>query len=393
MSDVVTLTPAESLLETSSVCVEMLNAEDAASGSEGLSTQTGNDNYARFPATIDEILQNAANNGGKSFNVFLKSTDSRTLPRRDPRVTQNEIRNKIPSYSKINNVRYTRNGSWIFSTSDVQCAIDICHVTNFLDMRVTARVIFENITNRFLVFNIPVDIPLLDLAQEISVTNNIHILELRRFARKGQTNGSSPVLITILGTRLPSEIKLWFSIQNVKQFVDRPRQCTKCFCFNHPTLKCSAEQLCVTCGTVHEGPCTSPVKCVRCSGPHRADYNQCPSRQAEIEFLQFKSTNFLSFTEARRLYATKRNSEGKSFVKVASAQTTDLENIKKIFEDRTNTLLKIILESIDKQANTITEAISALSCLIMKFMEREHCRSPDRKKPNVSEKEKKPSRK
>ena len=178
-------------------------------------------------------------------------------------------------------------------------------------MRVTVRVIFENITNRFLVFNIPVDISLLYLATKIGVTNDIHILELRRFAHKGQMNGSSPVLITILGTRLPSEIKLWFSIQHIKQFVDRPHQCTKRFCFNHPTLKCSAEHLCVTCGIVHEGPGTSPVKCVRCSGPYRADYNQCPSRQAEIEFLQFKSNNFLSFNVARRLYATKCKSEGK----------------------------------------------------------------------------------
>ena len=53
MSDVVTLTPAESLSENSSVCVEMLNAEDMASASEGLSTKAGNDNYARSPATID----------------------------------------------------------------------------------------------------------------------------------------------------------------------------------------------------------------------------------------------------------------------------------------------------------------------------------------------------
>ena len=42
----VKLTPAENLSENSSVCVEMFNAEDAASISEELSTQAGNDNYA-----------------------------------------------------------------------------------------------------------------------------------------------------------------------------------------------------------------------------------------------------------------------------------------------------------------------------------------------------------
>ena len=78
---------------------------------------------------------------------------------------------------------------------------------------------------------------------------------------------------------------------------------------------------------------------------------------------------------------------GNSFVKIASAQSTDLDNIKKMFDDRTNILLKIIVDSIDKQAATIIEAINALSSWIMKLMEREHCTSPDRKKPNVSEKE------
>ena len=50
--------------------------------------------------------------------------------------------------------------------------------------------------------------------------------------------------------------------------------------------------------------------------------------------------------------------------------------------------LKLLLKTIEKQATTINDAISALSCLIVKFMEREHSRSPEQKKPNVKEKDK-----
>ena len=77
----------------------------------------------------------------------------------------------------------------IFNTTDVDCAIDVCRITKFLGVHVTASVIYENIANRFLVFNIPVDVPLPELASEISMVNNIHILELRRFIRKDQKTG------------------------------------------------------------------------------------------------------------------------------------------------------------------------------------------------------------
>ena len=104
---------------------------------------------------------------------------------------------------KIANFRYTRPGSWIFSIKDVDYAIDICHINEFLGEHVNTRVTYENISNRFLVLNIPVDISFPELANEISTENNIHILELRRFIRKGQTTGFSPVLITSLSTWLP----------------------------------------------------------------------------------------------------------------------------------------------------------------------------------------------
>ena len=187
---------------------------------------------------------------------------------------------------------------------------------------------------------------------------------------------------------MPQDIKLWFTIQNIKQFVDRPRQCTRCFRFNHPTSKCKNEQVCVTCGSAHEGPCTSTVVCASCAGPHRADYNQCPNRFAEIEFLHFKCSQFLSFIEARRAFERRKKSESSTFAKIAGARATDLQDMKTLLESRTNVILKIIVDTVEKQAKTINEAISVLSCMIVKFMEREHSRSPERKKPNVKEKDK-----
>ena len=66
----------------------------------------------------------------------------------------------------------------------------------------------------------------------------------------------------------------------------------------------------------------------------------------------------------------------------------DLQAMKTLIEAQTYVILKIIVETIEKQVTTINEAISALSCLIVKFMEREHNRSPEQKKLNVKEKDK-----
>ena len=78
-----------------------------------------NNNYDPSSVTMAKFLKCAADDGGRNFNIFLNSTDSKSLPRRDPRATQMEIKSMIPNFSKTDNVRYTRSESWIFSTMDV----------------------------------------------------------------------------------------------------------------------------------------------------------------------------------------------------------------------------------------------------------------------------------
>lgn len=80
------------------------------------------------------------------------------------------------------------------------------------DFNITTRVVWDNITNRLFLFNIPVNITIQDIGQELSVCNNIKILELCRFLRKDITQETSPTLLTPLGTPIPLKIKFvsWF---------------------------------------------------------------------------------------------------------------------------------------------------------------------------------------
>lgn len=81
---------------------------------------------------MDFLLQAADENGGKSFNIFIQSVDSKAIRHRDPKAVQAEIKTKIIHAVYIDNVRYTMIGSIIFSTKNVQCASGICNMSEIL---------------------------------------------------------------------------------------------------------------------------------------------------------------------------------------------------------------------------------------------------------------------
>ena len=60
------------LLDNSSESVEMSNDVEVNSDSQRLLLQSINNNYVRMTMMAAELLQCAANNGGKHFNIFFK---------------------------------------------------------------------------------------------------------------------------------------------------------------------------------------------------------------------------------------------------------------------------------------------------------------------------------
>ena len=99
------------LPDNNSDCVEMSNDVEENNESQILPLQVVNNNYVRSAVTVAELLQQAASNGGKNFNMFLNSTVSKVIPRKDPRAIQAEIKNKIAHASKIENVDILEQGA------------------------------------------------------------------------------------------------------------------------------------------------------------------------------------------------------------------------------------------------------------------------------------------
>ncbi|GFT83617.1 hypothetical protein TNCV_2825601 [Trichonephila clavipes] len=66
---------------------------------------------------------------------------------------------------------------------------------------------------------------LTDVATELKNSNDIEIVEIRRFIKKNSQE-ASPVLITILGINTPECVKLWFFNHRTQLFIDKPRNVT-----------------------------------------------------------------------------------------------------------------------------------------------------------------------
>ncbi|GBM07291.1 hypothetical protein AVEN_187849-1 [Araneus ventricosus] len=130
-------------------------------------------------------------------------------------------------------MKYTRQGKILFATKDPLCAVQLLSLTKFMETDISTDVIWENICSRFLIFDIPVNTSMEELAEEIQGENDLDVIEMRRVLKQNSVKDMSPVLITVLSTTIPDEIKIWFINQKIQHFIDRPRQCTKCYSLAH----------------------------------------------------------------------------------------------------------------------------------------------------------------
>lgn len=85
----------------------------------------------------DSLLQLSAQNGGSEFNIFIKSSETKQIPRKDSRAVHAVLKSTTGHFKYINNVRYTRTGTVIVSTHDLMCTLDIPNISSLLGVKVT----------------------------------------------------------------------------------------------------------------------------------------------------------------------------------------------------------------------------------------------------------------
>ena len=98
--------------------------------------------------------------------------------------------------------------------------------------------------------------------------------------------------ITFKGSDLPTHIRLAGRRLPVRQYVCRPRQCTKCWKFGHQAKNCRApNSICSDCGsTTHTAVSCSniTISCINCGGRHRASSPRCSHFTYQQYILNFR---------------------------------------------------------------------------------------------------------
>ncbi|GIY37207.1 uncharacterized protein CEXT_815821 [Caerostris extrusa] len=98
----------------------------------------------------------------------------------------------INRHDNVTNMKVSKQGKLIFSTADPVCAAQILNLEKIQETPISTGVTFENITERFLIFDIPTNLQLSELADEIMNKNDMEVVELRRFVKLNSTQEFSP---------------------------------------------------------------------------------------------------------------------------------------------------------------------------------------------------------
>ena len=113
---------------------------------------------------------------------------------------------------------------------------------------------------------------------------------------------SSSVVLTFNTPNTPTSIKIgWVTLQ-IHPYIELPRRCRKCQRFGHGKNNCKQHQVCPRCSGPHNNDnftCQNQPLCNNCGGPHGAYASSCPKYKFEAEVLSVRSSQKLSFPDAR----------------------------------------------------------------------------------------------
>lgn len=172
----------------------------------------------------------------------------------------------------------------------------ICYIPNFMIMR------------QGLVRNIDYSLSDSDIVEFI--VSNQEVVKARRiFTKKNNQLVPTPlVVISFKGQSLPPEVKILGVFCRVELFIERVKQCRRCFFFGHYEAACKNEkEICMKCAQAHNfQSCPSTfLQCVNCKGAHMATDKDCPEFVFQKTIKQTMGEKNISFIEAKKFLINK----------------------------------------------------------------------------------------
>ncbi|GBL92603.1 hypothetical protein AVEN_123780-1 [Araneus ventricosus] len=148
--------------------------------------------------STNELVLRFGQSEYEDIKVLISNADPNSrFPQLNPFTLQSFIKDKINRHTSIQNMKFTRQGKIILTTQDPVCAAQLLNLERVVNIPVSTNVIWENITSRFLLYDIPTTVSLPELAAELTKNNEIEIFEIKRFVKQNNTREISPTLNSI----------------------------------------------------------------------------------------------------------------------------------------------------------------------------------------------------
>ncbi|GBL97377.1 hypothetical protein AVEN_170490-1 [Araneus ventricosus] len=141
--------------------LQNIEMEDWASNSKNL--------FRSKLALHDQIIC-AAQNGAHKFNIFFQAA-SGSLPQLYPKQLKDNLTVKLRNVKLIDHIQFTRQNRLLISTEHLETVMEITNIKAIMGIPTICSVISEQITSSFLLHNVPRDIPVQELADELEAEN------------------------------------------------------------------------------------------------------------------------------------------------------------------------------------------------------------------------------
>lgn len=238
-------------------------------------------------------------NGLSSIPVALVPNDGSVIRLNKVKLMQENLRAASERYQDITDVRpYGKNGI-VCRSASTECVTDLLKCTLFGQVQVRAFIPAHLACVKGLVRDVDASLSAAEVLEEFSAAGVVAVYRCNR-PQGSSRIATESVIITVPGTRCPSELKVWPILYRVQHLPPRPLQCRCCWRYGHSTKVCKSTSRCRMCGDNHPtASCSSEEEhCCLCGGPHPADYSNCPARAQEQIILELTEKRRCSRAEA-----------------------------------------------------------------------------------------------
>lgn len=163
------------------------------------------------------------------------------------------------------------------------------------------------LSRKGVIHEIPLDILVSSLTEEIESNDYIRVKSIYRLKRKNRVSkaweDSESVCIEFKGEELPSTIKIWKVILDVDPYISYVKICFLCGKLGHISKRCKREERCLTYAGAHPKDinCTLQQKCINCTMAHKTLDKSCSEFQKSKAITRIMTVDNLPFLRAKRI--------------------------------------------------------------------------------------------